>query len=226
MKILHVSDLHFYRPWFAWVADHAGEYDAIAVSGDLLHLYHETPLDAQIEWVSGWLCQLATPVVVCSGNHDFAYQRRCEWLSKLTASREQLHGDREMLRQGKWTMEAVPYGGLPVRGGENHIVVAHVPPAGAPTAISVSDELDWGDRALARCLKLSPDTPWLILSGHIHDPNGWQARWRRTWSLNPLSATHAHAEIPNRVVLDLEEGSAAWHVGDGEVSRVRVRRNA
>lgn len=225
MKLLHVSDLHFHRPWFRWVAEHAHESDAVVISGDLLHLNHEVPLYDQIEWVSRWLCELHTPAIVCSGNHDCSSpaSRRCDWLPGLAETRGHLTCDRGMMRKGKWTIESVPWGGLPLRGGENHIVVTHAPPAGAPTAMDRTDGQDWGDKKLSRYLARSVDAPWLILSGHVHEPENWRARWKRTWSLNPLSTTFTHDAVPNHIVVDLEAGIAMRQDGWGENSRLRLR---
>ena len=222
MKLLHVTDLHFHRPWFRWVAAKAPCYDALAISGDLLNECSEIPFERQAHWVSRWLCQLPVPTVVCSGNHDIDVEGECEWLRKLPEAREQLTCDRGMLRLGRWTIEAVPWRGLPLRGGDHHVVVTHVPPAGAPTARGRADECDWGDPKLTRHLRDAADAPWLILSGHEHEPMHWQARWRQTWSLNPLAKTEGSSTMPNHIVVDLTKRTAAWRCGNGRRSLVRL----
>ncbi len=223
MKILHVTDLHFHTPWFYWVSLNAPDYDAVAISGDLLDIFNPRPLEDQIEWVSSWLRHAPVPFVICSGNHDLDEPPHCRWLSPLSIAREQLKTDRQMLRRGQWTIEAVPFGEVPLRGGENHVVITHLPPAGAPTAQARYEDVDCGDEHLARHLRMPTDKPWLILSGHIHLPQRWRARSGAMWSLNPGSSPDAHPQVPNHIALDLTAGEAAWRDGWGNQSRVRLR---
>jgi predicted phosphodiesterase len=215
MKILHVSDLHFHQPWFRWVAAHAGDFDAVAISGDLLDLFHRTPVESQIPWVCEWLASIEVPLVVCSGNHDVQDSRVCTWLSQCGAVREQVFTDRQILRQGKCSFEAVPFGKLPLRGGEHHIVVTHVPPAGAPTACWMAEGIDGGDMRLARSLATTKDAPRLLLSGHVHLPRRWHARAGSIWSFNPGSSPEAHPLVPNHIAVDLARGTASWADGRG-----------
>lgn len=225
MKILHVTDLHYHKPWFDWVLHRASDFDAVAISGDLLNLFAPCPLEEQGEWVSQWLERLPTATAVCSGNHDVTDSGHCPWERRPGADIPTLTGDREILRRGAWTIEAVPWGGLPRRGGENHVVVCHAPPAGASTAWSVADQQDRGDGRLARCLGESADLPWIVLSGHVHDPRGWQAHRRGTWSFNPLHTGQEHPEVPNHLELDLAAATAVWRNGRAETCRVRLRRS-
>lgn len=223
MKILHVSDLHFHRPWFFWVANRAPEFDAVAISGDLLDLFSRTSIESQIEWVGKWLRSISVPLVVCSGNHDLDCAKRCEWLTRFSATREQLVTDRGILRRGQWTVEAVPFGKLPLRGGPSHVVVTHRPPAGAPTARLSPEGVDAGDPRLTRYLANGVEAPWLILSGDVHQPRNWRARSGGIWSFNPGAAPHAHPQVPNCIVFDLSQQTATRCDGWGRQSTVVLR---
>lgn len=226
MRILHVTDLHFHTPWFDWVQQHASGFDAVVLSGDLLDRFGPCPIEEQTAWVNRWLGQLPAAAVVCSGNHDVTDSGHCPWERRTGADAPGLTLDREILRQGGWTIEAVPWGGLPRRGGENHVIVCHAPPAGAPTAWSVGDRQDRGDGRLARCLGESVELPWIVLSGHVHDPRTWQAHGRGTWSLNPLHTGQDHPEVPNHIELDLTTATAVWRSGRAETRTARLRGGA
>lgn len=224
MKILHVTDLHFHAPWFHWVSRQARDYDVVALSGDLLDRFNPTPRERQIAWVSAWLRQAEVPLVVCSGNHDEEEEpdAGCPWLRACSIARTQLVTDRQLHRHGRWTFEAVPFGGLPLRGGEHHVVVTHLPPAGAPTAWLRSLDFEDGDLRLARHLKQTVERPRLILSGHVHDPRSWRARCGRLWSFNPGGAPSAHPEVPHHIALDLAARTAGWRDGWGRHDQVHL----
>lgn len=223
MHLLHVTDLHFHRPWFQWVARCANDFDAIVISGDVLDLYHPTPQDAQIEWVSGWAGTVEVPLVICSGNHDLDQPGRCAWLPKLSAACSQVVTDRQILRRDCWTVEAVPFGKLPRRGGENHVVVTHRAPAGASTARLRHGNVDCGDPQLSRHLASATEAPWLILSGDVHEPRRWWARAQSLWSFNPGGFPEAHPGVPNHLALDLQRGTAHWADGWGQHHTATLR---
>jgi predicted MPP superfamily phosphohydrolase len=76
LKILLVSDLHFQKPWFLWLAKEASQYDLVCISGDLLDGFNEdTSVLDQVLWLlKEWkpLCLNAgIPLAISSGNHDF-----------------------------------------------------------------------------------------------------------------------------------------------------------
>ncbi|HRJ46108.1 MAG TPA: metallophosphoesterase, partial [Opitutaceae bacterium] len=89
MHLLHVSDLHFRRPWFHWLRNDAPAHDALVISGDLLD--HRLPdVPAQMAWVGEWLQASPVPVVVSSGNHDLEWDaaryrwQPAYWLRRLS----------------------------------------------------------------------------------------------------------------------------------------------
>ncbi|MBA4138354.1 MAG: hypothetical protein C0518_13670 [Opitutus sp.] len=223
MKILHVSDLHFQQRWLDWVASEASRFDLIVIAGDLLDTLSVAPQATQIEWIRGWLHALPTPTVVCSGNHDFDETDRCSWLAQVSAAH--IYPDRHPLRTGLLTIEAVPYGRLPLRGGQNHLVVTHVPPAGAPTAFCQERVVDLGDRALERQLRQPALAPWIVLSGHVHEPLSWKAHRAGTWSFNPAIGRGVNFNLPNHIVLELgpDRATAEWRSGCGHYERIKLR---
>ena len=72
MRLLLTADLRYRLSWFKWLEAQAVQYDAIALSGDLLDVFHKEPLRRQIYRTTNWLRSLASKcsVGVCSGNHD------------------------------------------------------------------------------------------------------------------------------------------------------------
>jgi Icc-related predicted phosphoesterase len=76
LKILLISDLHFQKEWFLWVAHEAPQYDLVCLAGDLLDGFSdEVCVLDQILWLlKEWkpiYLQTGVPLVVSSGNHDF-----------------------------------------------------------------------------------------------------------------------------------------------------------
>jgi hypothetical protein len=72
MRLLLTADLRYRLSWFKWLEAQAVQYDAIAISGDLLDVFQKEPLRRQIYRTTNWLRTLASKssVGVCSGNHD------------------------------------------------------------------------------------------------------------------------------------------------------------
>ncbi|MBF0266639.1 MAG: metallophosphoesterase [Gammaproteobacteria bacterium] len=74
LKLLHISDLHNHKPYFDWILNQSGNYDALCITGDfigateLITVFE--PLEQQIEFVTSWLEALTKPTFICSGNHD------------------------------------------------------------------------------------------------------------------------------------------------------------
>jgi predicted phosphodiesterase len=91
--LLLTSDLHFIPKYFRWLEEHAGEYQAIVIAGDLCEVMIATevitdevliergrardisaPISIRLQRqkVESWLAQIGVkvPVVVSSGNHD------------------------------------------------------------------------------------------------------------------------------------------------------------
>ena len=72
MRLLLTSELRYRLPWFKWLEAQAVHYDAIAICGDLLDVFHKEPLKRQVQRTTRWLRTLTekTSVILCSGNHD------------------------------------------------------------------------------------------------------------------------------------------------------------
>lgn len=72
MRLLLTAELHYRLAWFKWLEAQAVHYDAIAICGDLLDVFHKEPVKRQVQRTTRWLRSLAekTSVILCSGNHD------------------------------------------------------------------------------------------------------------------------------------------------------------
>jgi Icc-related predicted phosphoesterase len=80
------------------------------------------------------------------------------------------------------------------------IVLAHAPPAGCFTSTSKGSGVDNGDIDLADALTCAATMPWLVLSGHVHNPARWKDRCGGTVTLNP--GVTEGAEVPNYTSID------------------------
>lgn len=55
LTILHVTDLHFYKPYYQWILEQIGSFDVLCITGDLIGEMHpsaRTSKTRQINWVS------------------------------------------------------------------------------------------------------------------------------------------------------------------------------
>ena len=174
MRILHASDLHLRRDWFAWVAEHCAGFDLLALSGDLQNAFADVGMSAQAETISAWLTALRVPTVVCSGNHDFWAQHpkaktepekygdemaEAGWLKALRGTGSGLVVDGDRVRVGGLTILSNGWLQSPV--GRADIVVTHAPPVG-----SNDEQGDVGDPDIWQ--KFGAHPPTLLLCGHIH----------------------------------------------------------
>ncbi|MBW7893747.1 MAG: metallophosphoesterase [Opitutaceae bacterium] len=208
MRILHVTDFHYHQPWFDWLSRNAVDFDAVALTGDLLDLSKREPIERQIAWVQHWIREFPGQLMICSGNHDALEGDSAAWLARGATNKVLVDG--QHLALGAWSFEAVGWGSLPSCGGENQIALVHCPPEQAETAIHLDEATDWGDFELHELLVRGPAAlrPRLVLSGHVHRPRRWYHRFGRTWSFNP--GVGVHREVPNHIELDLERGIAIW----------------
>ena len=85
--LLHLSDLHGNKTWFAWVAREASTKGySVAISGDLVDADAHQGLSAlkrQMDWVSDWVRAADFPLFLCSGNHDIVLDDNADWLRAL-----------------------------------------------------------------------------------------------------------------------------------------------
>lgn len=216
MTILHVSDLHFNRRWFNWLADNAPAHDLLVVAGDLLnHTDDTTRLGKQIEWVSDWIRAYPHPLCVCSGPHDLEWSSTvgrwtpAYWLREIDDPTVWADGRR--LTFGAHSILNIGYTTRP-KGGDADIWVVHTPPRGTSVATHL-DGRDAGDEELAMTARHY--TPRLILSGGVHDATSWCDELGSTLCLNP--GREPDVPYPNHIVVNTNDlscrfFSAVWHV--------------
>jgi predicted MPP superfamily phosphohydrolase len=225
MRILHISDFHFHKPWFAWARRQADQYDAVAFTGDLIGRVDRVSAERQIEWLTGWVENFPGRLLLCSGNHDERWDdvppTLQNWVGDLRFGH--VTTDNQCARIDSWNFECVSWGGVPSRGGSKQITLMHCPPHGADTGISDLEGIDYGCPDLAQILQggspLVP--PWLVLSGHIHRPRKWHQRIARSWSLSP--GCGRSLEEPNHIRLDLGRGLAEYHSAGCPAETLKLR---
>ncbi len=74
LRILHVTDLHYHKPFYDWVMEQSKQYDVVCISGDLIgqEKFQSNLEDKhqQKNEITQWLERMTKPTFVCSGNHD------------------------------------------------------------------------------------------------------------------------------------------------------------
>jgi Icc-related predicted phosphoesterase len=219
MKLLHVSDLHARRSWFRWVADYAEDYDLIACTGDFLDAFGAESLGTQVRWITAWARALPCAFVCCPGNQDVecaaAPVVSGHWMTALPGAKDfSQSGHLERLGH---TFVRVDWLGVIPELRRDDIVLSHAGPFGCFTAASKEGGMDNGDLNLADALRSSSSSPpWLVLSGHIHNPARWKDRCGGTVTLNPGMNPDVRAKMPNFVTVDTAAKKAHWF-RDGEL---------
>lgn len=230
--ILLVSDLHTSVGQMAWVEEHASEYEAVVIAGDLLDLGSPVERAAQ-ETRALWFLERVrrrSHVVVCSGNHDLerrphaqpiALERSASWLRRarrngiVTDGGSLELGDTVLTALGLWdgprtralAARQLAAAARMVRG-RRWVWVHHAPPRG--TAVGWNGRRDCGDPVLRAWME--EHRPGLILAGHVHQapfaPGGsWCARSGRSWILN---AGQQIGPVPAHVALHMGSRTARW----------------
>lgn len=214
MRLLHVTDFHFNKSWYAWLAENGAKYDACCFSGDLLDMFAnaKTGLRPQIRWVRDWLATFPGRLFVCSGNHDFWPRPEhvidndaCGgWLRKSARQSVSVDGFSEML--GKYRFTCCPWAGATIGTSlEPSVVLIHAPPA--ITTIASDGAGEAGALETSK-IALALPAGSCVLSGHVHDPRRWHCRVGRSWSFNP--GFDRSATEPNHIVLDLDRRTAEF----------------
>lgn len=219
MRILHVTDFHYRKPWFDWLATEAPPCDLICFTGDLLDFFNKVP--AQIRQVAGWLARLKQPLLFCSGNHDVDAEAGSdgEWLRNLHSPFA--WGDNFTINLGGVTLASSGWETPCSLDRPVDVLLHHAPPGGCATSISTEDGQDWGDFELGEDLRsgLLPPVE-IVLSGHQHAPGCWHTCCGAAVSLNP--GLNAGAAVPNYIVLDLTRRRALWHEGGQLAGALRL----
>jgi len=221
VKILHLADLHLQHDWFDWVASSGArsQFDLIVIAGDLQDAFSNTPMHDQARAISKWMADLRpTPIVVCSGNHDF-------WSASGSPDPDAEGG---WIRELKWNrMKArvvgvdgniIDFHGLriavngwlqvPAIDGPIDILVTHAPPVGCDCSIGAESH-DVGDPELWDALKYNP--PRLMLCGHVHQPRCTWCRWPPPDNPTTLVLVPGCSEddpVPAHWIIDTDDRSA------------------
>jgi Icc-related predicted phosphoesterase len=227
MRILFVADLHYALKQFDWLLSCAGDYDVVAIGGDLLDL--ETPLDCEVQIVvvENYLRQLSAKarVLVCSGNHDGdtcneADEAVAGWLGRMR--RYSVGVDFDHVRLAGTLVTICPWWNGPVGRlnlesllddgaelpKERWVWLHHAPPD--DTLVAWTGRRFAGDGYLVRWIwRHQPD---LVLSGHVHRApferdGSWLDRLGRTWVMNPGRQAGSQ---PAFIALDLDQMKAEW----------------
>jgi hypothetical protein len=233
MRLLLTAELRYRLSWFKWLQAQAVHYEAIAICGDLLDVFHKEPLTRQAQRTAGWLRTLAeeTSVIVCSGNHDtvdIPVERSSgaipRWLTELD-SIVTVDGATAVIRDRilltSLSFIATSDQKRPILAAANRtreekrlpwIVLHHHPPA-------FHQGIGPEELTAGRLLKqFSPDF-WV--SGRLYGQQpflkrrGWVQRMDNSIVLNTPQLNGGpellEGSFPNHIVLDLKARQLTWH---------------
>jgi Icc-related predicted phosphoesterase len=232
MRLLFVADLHYSLKQFDWLLAEAGDFDVVAIGGDLLDLGSALDADIQIAIVEKYLGLLSekTSLIVSSGNHDGdsrneADESMAAWVQ--AARGERLHVDGDGFDFGETRITVCPWWdgdqsraeleaqlereAAQVRG--RWVWIYHAPPEGSRT--SWAGRRFIGDESLRNWIdRFQPD---MVFSGHIHNSpffaeGSWIDRLGRTWVFNP---GRQPGPQPTTIILDLDAMTAEWRSMEG-----------
>ena len=232
MRLLFVADLHYSLKQFDWLLAEAGDFDVVAIGGDLLDLGSALDADIQIAIVEKYLGLLSekTSLIVSSGNHDGdsrneADESMAAWVQ--AARGERLHVDGDSFDFGETRITVCPWWdgdqsraeleaqlereAAQVRG--RWVWIYHAPPEGSRT--SWAGRRFIGDESLRAWIdRFQPD---MVFSGHIHNSpffaeGSWIDRLGRTWVFNP---GRQPGPQPTTIILDLDAMTAEWRSVEG-----------
>ena len=233
MRLLLTADLRYRLSWFKWLEAQASQYDAIAISGDLLDVFYTAPLKRQVQRTMAWLRSLAikSDVILCSGNHDTIdiplERTRCPmpaWFSELETVLT-LDGNTAVIRDRvivtslgfiatEAQKRAILATGQRLRDEKElpWIVLHHHPPA-------MHEGIGPEELIAGRLIREFSPNFWI--SGRIYGQEpfltkrGWIQRVGNSIVLNTpqLSAGQNlfEAPFPNHIVLDLARRQLTWH---------------
>lgn len=253
MRVLHVTDLHFSKPWFEWLLRNAIRYDLVCISGDLfdlcgpefIHNDGGEVIAQQSEWLTDWMRayvkETPTPLALCSGNHDdLGWAVAIRFLFPKGKILSDQSSEILDLRGQKLVVSCLPYFGddevsqtllegdrLRHEHGAKWIVLSHEPPFLVEPVCTIFGEE--AHRQLHGVEELLAEhRPDYVLSGHIHElPYGRVGDcWRpfqNTTLLNP--GQNDEAAIPNFIEFDPFTHRAAWSFTARGGSQLRIQRD-
>jgi Icc-related predicted phosphoesterase len=220
--MLHLSDLHGNKTWFAWVAREASTKGySVAISGDLVDAdAHQgiSALKRQMDWVSDWVRAADFPLFLCSGNHDIVLDDNADWLRALARPGVTVDGGIGVF--GGRSIASLPWGCDAVGFLRTEVLKAdvwlhHAPPTacGLGRSDGGGQPIDFGSDDLFAALSPTLGArAQLVLSGHVHTATKWQAKCGRTLCLN-AAGDNPNAPLPKHVLIDLEGGEAILKSG-------------
>ena len=214
MRILHVTDFHFRKPWFHWLSVEVQKYDVCCFTGDFIDSFPNAAvgLHQQARWILDWLREFPKPLFACTGNHDYWPEQGSArdadanggWL--LKAARPGLAVDGSFTQLGTVNFMSLPWAfesRVAITIATPTILLSHAAPLG--TFIGLCLDGDMGDPELADVVEKLPQGS-LVLSGHVHEPKRWHDRIGSVWCFNP--GVDSNAETPNYVAIDTTAGLA------------------
>ena len=204
MRILHVSDLHYHKPYFEWVAAAAVRFDAIAITGDSLG-YLNQPAD-QENGLRTWLNRCPVPIFYSRGSYDPHPMCRVR--------NPNFHGA-GVHRLGDWrVVVADVFSGLTIpEDFAQTVVVTHYPPARTLCAQSVSGGFTEFGRGDVRAMVDTIDRTRLVLSGSVHDPARNHDYIGDALVINPGTAYNEHVGVPAHAIAMLGERAVSIDTG-------------
>lgn len=217
MRILHVTDLHFRKPWFHWLNQQARTVDVVVSSGDWVNA-RANGLHDQAKWVRNWIGHFPGRLAGCTGNHDW-------WISAEDV--------RDVYAEGGWLQMSNRPRALLDRSGDilgtrfhcrpwnsdladtfvgPDVIVTHAPPAAYPIGASRgSTREDFrGQDALDAASSLTAGG--LLFCGHVHQPRRWCCKIVDAWCFN--AGVDDSSDIPNHIIVDtVAKTAVAWQWG-------------
>ncbi len=210
MKILAVTDLHYHKPWFSWVADQAktGSFGAVMVAGDGLG-YLNSPAD-QENGLRTWLERFPVPIFWSRGGYDPSS-------AKLAAIKNPNFHAGGVWVLGSWRIVVVDVwcdNAIPETLAQT-VVVSHFPPAGTMCARAAGASFDAAElgRGDVRTMINRISDVRVAICGSVHEPAGHHDAIGNTLVINTGMAHNEHSGIPSHAVIDLDRRHAAISTG-------------
>ncbi len=210
-KILAVTDLHYYRPYFEWVRAEAlsGRYDAVACAGDGLGFFPSPP--DQEGGLRTWLERFPIPIYYSRGGYD-------PDTAALARIRNPNFYAGGVWVLGRWRIVVVDVwsgvGYIPATAAQT-VLVSHYPPAGTMCSRAAGAGFDAAElgRGDVRAMIDRIDTARIAICGSVHEPARHHDEFGNTLVINTGLAHNEMRGVPNHAIIDLDRRSAAIDTG-------------